>query len=92
MRAGVGRERSPSVLRREQVELARGIDRFHFAAILVMPEGPAVAARCALQILPEAVDRAGLFFVGERAVGADGGDPAALLVEDLGALRFDCMV
>ena len=37
-----------SILHAQQVELARGIDRLDLARIVVVPERPAVAARCAL--------------------------------------------
>ena len=45
------------VLGRQAVEFARGIDGLYLAAVLVMPEGPAIAAGRALEVFAEAVDR-----------------------------------
>src|SRR5690606_12590374 len=73
------------ILDRQQVELPQRVDRLDLAFVLDVPEGPAVAARRALQRLADAVDRAGLAPADDRAVGAHGGGPAALLVEQLGA-------
>src|SRR5690606_7844744 len=72
-----------SILERQQIELSQRVDRLHRAIALEVPEGPAVAARCALQRLADAVDRTRFAAADDRSIGAHGGDPAALLVEQL---------
>src|SRR5690606_3383601 len=66
-------------------ELSQRVDRLHGAILFEVPEGPAVAARCALQRLADAVDRTRFAAADDRSVGAHGGGPAALLVEQLGS-------
>ena len=70
-----------SRLRREDIGLPHRVDGFQPVPILIMPEGPAVARRRALELRAEAMDRAGSLAAEQGAVGADRRDEAALAVE-----------
>src|SRR5947209_5147654 len=57
------------------------VDRLQLtAALLDVPEGPAVARRSALERGADLVDRPGVSLAGNRAVGADARRPAAFRV------------
>ena len=62
----------------DEMLLPQGVERLQRAALLDVPEGPAVARRRALKRRADLVDRARLRAAGDRAVGADRRRPAAL--------------
>src|SRR3546814_5142638 len=79
------RSRDGLRLRRQNIGLPHGIDWLQLFAILIMPEGPAVARRRVLQGCTQLVDRSGVPFRLQRSIHANCCLPTPLGIEKDGA-------
>src|SRR3546814_4306934 len=75
------RSRDGLRLRRQNICLPHGIDWLQLFAILIMPEGPAVARRRVLQGCTQLVDRSGVPFRLQRSIHANCCLPTPLGIE-----------